>query len=119
MKHILLIAILVLGTSIAAVSQTAADRSEYVNFMNYQAQKSGGSKVKFTNSLDGDTPQIIITFNLSDSPNGKIVLEDIPYFVRAASWTTFETMFDAGFKWICFDQLDICYNKKEILQMIN
>ena len=114
----MLMVILVLGTFISTIGQTPIDRSQYVKFMNMQAQKNGGSSVKFTNDMDGNVPQIIITFDLSKSPDGKIVIGDIPYFVKGADWQTFETMFELGFIWICFDQVNICYNKNEIIDMI-
>ena len=112
MKILLTITLLLIST--ISFSQTTTDRLNYINQMNSLA----GDKMKFRVEERSDAPHIIMTFNLESSPDGTVKLTDIPFFVKSADWETFEPMFKLGFVWICFDQVNICYNREEIIEMI-
>jgi len=114
MKRLLLITSIILITLTTSFGQTSSDRSAYAHLINLSADGKMNTRVEERS----DGPHLIFTFNLDNSPNGTIELTDIPFFIKAADWETFEPIFKLGFTWICFDQVNICYDREEIIEMI-
>jgi hypothetical protein len=103
-KLIIIIAIMVQG--IMAFSQSSSDRRNYAAGLNALVPS--------------------VTIQASGPSNNQIVfsgysvntMNQAAAFLLSAGWPTFEKMYDEGFTYVCFKEIDKCYTKTALKHML-